>query len=317
MAKFDTPTELNNGCCHPRTTHYHGTYACYVLDKCRCHPCSSAATAQRAYQDRRRNYVLYGRDEYRVYVSADRARARIIDLQEAGWGYKRIAAEAGVAAGVVAAILWGIPARGRGPRQKITPDTEAKLLSVELPTPDQLHLRSAIPSFNWIRALHHLGYSIDHLARLTHDGNPQALRRILGGARSTSANTHTAVERVFTALWNTPYEPAGGHERAAATRARNRAQAGNWPRPLELDDTGHLEPVDQTEPIIDMVAIHRALDGDDTPQLTSAEIDEMIRHGYARRLTSSQIADRLGLTSDAITARIRRKELLSTDLASA
>lgn len=62
-------------CLHKQANHQHGTNACYVLDKCRCHPCAHARAAQ---DDWRRRQQAYGR--YDKYVDAAEARRHVRSL---------------------------------------------------------------------------------------------------------------------------------------------------------------------------------------------------------------------------------------------
>lgn len=62
-------------CLHKVADHQHGTRACYVLDRCRCDPCSTANAVAESERERQK---AYGR--YHKYVSAEHVRAHLAEL---------------------------------------------------------------------------------------------------------------------------------------------------------------------------------------------------------------------------------------------
>lgn len=109
----------------PDSHRRHGDYVKYVIERCRCGPCSAAATA---YNQRR---VADRRNGIEAYVHAGPARAHIRMLMRAGVGPKSIAHLAGVSHGAISKIVYG-DYRGRGPSKRIRSATEAAILAVTL-----------------------------------------------------------------------------------------------------------------------------------------------------------------------------------------
>jgi hypothetical protein len=67
-------------CQHPRANHQHGTRLAYMLDRCRCLPCSAANSA---YETRRVQLKAYGRGTPTGLVDATPARTHVEKLQAA------------------------------------------------------------------------------------------------------------------------------------------------------------------------------------------------------------------------------------------
>ncbi len=91
----------------------HGTRACYVVDKCRCAPCTEANRA----------YVAHAKQAVAPpYVDAKRARHHITTLMAAGFGLKAQAKAAGVSATALSKIVYGDPRRGQALTKRIRPE---------------------------------------------------------------------------------------------------------------------------------------------------------------------------------------------------
>lgn len=121
---YDSPTGPNDDCGCPQAEHWHGTYVCYVVDRCRCDACRDA----NARYDRHRIGWLAGARPAPL-VPSGRARGHINRLRAQGMGSPVIAAEAGLPQSVVSAIVWGRYDRAAS---KIRRETEAAILAVEL-----------------------------------------------------------------------------------------------------------------------------------------------------------------------------------------
>ncbi|MCB2412383.1 hypothetical protein LGT39_05910 [Demequina sp. TTPB684] len=292
MTAFDHPTAPNEACTHPRTTHRHGTYACYVLDGCRCDDCRPVAVAYRREESRRKSYRRYATDDrYEPYVDASRARAHVLALQAAGLGYKQIAKRAGTGCSAIGALLYPTPSRGRGVRTKISRETEAKLLAVAIPSPEELAAHQLIdgtPTRNRIQALGRMGYSVGEISRVARVDR-QRLDKIMKGTPTASVQTHIAVRDVFTRLWRTPCTPVEWRAKIAATRTRRRAIDLGWPSPIDLDDDGYL--TDSPSPCEGPA---RGVDLD--------EFAFLLRSGE----TPERAASRLGVKLDSINTAIAR-----------
>ncbi|MGH4000388.1 MAG: hypothetical protein ACRDTJ_23335, partial [Pseudonocardiaceae bacterium] len=98
-------------CLHKIANHQHGERATYVLDKCRCIPCSKANTEAENWRHRQK---AYGR--YTKYVNAMPVREHIQALRDAGMGLKTIAKRAGIGTGTMSKIVYGVYAPGTGGR---------------------------------------------------------------------------------------------------------------------------------------------------------------------------------------------------------
>lgn len=238
---MNQPDRTPKPCHHTNTSHVHGTRACYVHDKCRCYPCNYANTQ---YVAGLTKDLLYGRDRL---VDAGPARTHIRTLQSAGLGWKTIAARAGLAPSVINNILWGRPLPDdtrRPPTRRITPDTEARILAVPVPTLTELAGGTPVDPTGTMRrlqALHTLGWTILAIARQA-NMDRQALDRAMHGQGVTAATAKT-VARIYNQLWNTPAPTGTRGEKSSATRARNLATTNGWAPPAAWDD----DTIDQAD----------------------------------------------------------------------
>ena len=110
-AKPETPVRC---CLHVQVQHEHGTRAAYVLDRCRCTPCTAANTAQAR---RRSTAIAYG--TWPGLVDAERARTHLRALRAAGLSLQRIAELSGIGQGTVNALVYGAPSRQAKPRSTV------------------------------------------------------------------------------------------------------------------------------------------------------------------------------------------------------
>lgn len=270
-------------CLHKRANHEHGTRACYVLDSCRCEPCSKANSEAETQRERLK---AYGR--YHKYVSAEHARAHLAELGEYGIGLKRVAALSGVGTGTLSKIVFGVyrdtgtgggrngPGdRVREPSRRVLRSTAEKIYSVE-PIPANLgagqkdHERTPLARLH-LRALVALGWSQAKLAtRLGMLGSN--LGPVIAGDRTLSRGTVDKIEALFAELCMTRPPETNQRERIAASRARRHAAAHGWLPPLALDD---LTGDDVAQDDMDDVAIQRRMAGDKSVRLTPAEGREL------------------------------------------
>lgn len=204
------------------STRQHGTRATYVVDKCRCKPCTQANTNA---ENNRYRQQAYGR--WQPYVDAAPARAHVRTLMDYGLGWKRIAQMAGVGRGTVEKLLYGSQHRGMGPSKGIRPETAAKLLAVS-PEGERLGGAVAVDATGTRR----------RLQALVAAGWPQArLAARLGMLPSNFgttlhsehvlASTERAVRALYDQLWRQdPRKHGIGAQ--AYSRARNQAAARQW-----------------------------------------------------------------------------------------
>ena len=128
MAAGDQPTLPNTRCLHPQTVHWHGTYACYGLDKCRCTPCQDARTRY----ERHRVLVGMGRRPSNL-TDAEPARTHVHQLINQGMGLKRIAQVSGVPHGALWKLIYG---KHGNPSARITITNHQRLMATVLDVAD-------------------------------------------------------------------------------------------------------------------------------------------------------------------------------------
>jgi transcriptional regulator with XRE-family HTH domain len=219
-------------CTHKRARHQHGTATMYKLDRCRCVPCTDAATAE---ERRRRLDAFIGTEPRRV--DAGPVREHVRSLQAAGIGYKRVAALAGVAPSTVAKIIHRDPSRADGgPRARVEPETARRILAVRAAV-DTVSDGGVIDGTGTLRRLHALharGWSRRALAaRLGVEHN--TLTHI-EKAETSSGRLARAVRALYEELWDQAPPSATPAERAAITRTLRWAEQHQWVPPAAWDD---------------------------------------------------------------------------------
>ena len=102
----------------------HGTRAKYVVEKCRCEPCTNANRTYARQRDRQARRVRYGFDEPKpAFIDATEAREHLLWLSSVGVGKRRVAELTGVS-------LSAIDKLRQGNRTKCRPQTADKILGV-------------------------------------------------------------------------------------------------------------------------------------------------------------------------------------------
>lgn len=299
------PVPGRRGCEHPGHPHQHGDRKAYMMDRCRCTPCRAANTA---YQNRRARAQAYGRPTTDL-VDAAPARAHVLELMKAGMGWKVVAARAGVAQGVVSALLYGKTGRAAAPK-RIRPATAQALLAVATPGPADLSPGRVIDGTGTrrrLQALVALGWTQTALAeRLGMELSN--LGRLLAGGRVTAGRA-TAVAALYDQLW-TRQPPAG----PGRDRARKRAAAQGWPGPLAWDDATIDDPAatphpggteDVDEDLVDDVALAAVLDGHRLT-LTGATLTAAVHALLDRGRSTVAVAEQLGLDRRTVLALVTR-----------
>lgn len=237
-------------CLHKQADHQHGTRACYVLDKCRCLPCSKANAEAETWRERQK---AYGR--YTKYVDAYPVRLHIQKLLDAGMGLKQIGKVASVSNGAMTKIWYGTysttgtgkaPGRkGRGgkggelirpPTRRVLRTTAEKLYAIDpdwtgqpLPLADGARVGPdiCIGVTRRIRALVALGWSQSQLAARL--GLQRSNFRLADHQWSLNWRTVKAVHALYDELSMTL--PPGGHlaptlRRLTGTPVRRRPRLG-------------------------------------------------------------------------------------------
>jgi hypothetical protein len=250
-------------CLHKIANHEHGTYACYVLDACRCLPCCFASS-EYDRQLKRRN--AYGRSNL---VDAAPARQRVAELMAAGVGLKQIVRQSGVAQGALWKLMYGKkrPDGTMTPSRRITRANADRLLAMQPGDPKLLADGARVDSTGArrrLQALACLGWSINRLAaEASIDRQPldQAMRGEL-----ITARTARAVDAVYELLWDQPAPARDHREKIAASRARRAAEVAGWSRPQAWDDDTIDDPAavpsqGETEELVDELAVDAVLEG--------------------------------------------------------
>ena len=324
----DAKTEAPVQCClHTQAQHEHGTRAAYVLDRCRCAPCTAANTAQAR---RRSTAIAYG--TWPGLVDADLTREHLRALRAAGLSLQRIAELSGVGQGTVSALVYGTQGLQAPPPARVRADTQRRLLAVRFDPASVAAGRriDATGTRRRLQALTALGWSASCLASNT-DRTVRTLRRIMS-AELVTADTARSVAALYDQLRTAAPPRRTGPERAAADRAVSRAKAAGWRPPLAWDDidtdgdegdrtqapggaTGiALASVDPNNVVvgdtcryeshcsqlIDEVAVERAMTGERLP-LTKSERHEAVAQLTRQGLSARRIAELLHTTSRTVT----------------
>jgi hypothetical protein len=105
-------------------TREHGTRAKYVVEKCRCQPCTIANRLYARERDRTERRIAYGIESPPViFIDATETREHIQWLRKVGIGRRQIHATSGVALSTIQKI-------GSGQLLKIRPKTADRILAV-------------------------------------------------------------------------------------------------------------------------------------------------------------------------------------------
>lgn len=276
-------------CRCPVAKHVHGTRTAYVVDKCRCRPCTDAASADERARQRQQAFGRY--DSGRV--DAEPVRAHMQYLMDNGISVKRIAALTGLALSTVGAIRWGRHERGHAPYPRVKKTTADRILDLK-PALEHMAPNSYIDSTGAIRRLQALvaiGWSQARLGRQlgVEPGNFGTLM----AASQCTARRALAVRDLYEQCWNKPQTGTDWHSKAAATRARNLAKTRGWLPPMAWDD----DTIDDPAAVPD-------LGGRDKLRDTIGEdVEYMAKTGATRE----EIADRLGAGSwDTVERQLHR-----------
>lgn len=259
-------------------TRPHGTRAKYVVDKCRCEPCTVANREAARHRSREK---AYGRWE--AYIDAEPARAHVRRLGAQGMGWKRVARAAGLSPSTVWKLVYGDRTRFDGPSKRVRRHTAEAILGVRLDLADGANI-DATGTKRRIQALVCLGHSVSSLAERL-GWQPSNFHRLVHEATQVEVRTARAVAELYDKLSMTP--AAGGHwqRKGAVTRAKNYAASFGWLPPLAWDDETIDDPFAQPEIHVDVSRL-------------SAEVDEVAVQRFIERdlpLRALTLADRTEL----------------------
>lgn len=284
-------------CLHKRTTHVHGTHACYVLDRCKCPPCTAANSA---YERTRAKLHAYGR--WDGYTDAQPARKHLAKLRAQGMGLRTIGKRAGVSESTLGKIVYGDPVRGRGPSKRIRPSTEAKILAVTSTGLDDLAGGAKIDGTGTrrrLRALVATGWTQPRLAEFMGMATENLNKVVNGNHPKVEASTARTARDLYNRLWNVPPMPRNNLEAAWSRRVKALAAQRGWVPPLAWDD----EEIDN--PAARPHATNRVQPDNRTSGDVMAENVRFLldQDPWATR---QEIAQRLGLNVKTLDVSLRR-----------
>lgn len=291
---------VKRDCQCKQAQHQHGTRTAYVVDKCRCRPCTDASAWA---ESTRRRMKAYGRyDSGRV--DAKPVRDHIAALMEYGIGLKRIAALAGVSNATLGKILYGDQTRNMPPRARTEKHVAEGVLAVK-PNLDNLGKTVSVDATGTrrrIQALVTIGWSQSKIGERL-GMQPGNFNRTIKSDR-VQAETARKVKALYEELWSEPQAGEEWRERISAARSRNYAKAHGWLPPLAWDDETIDDPA--TLPAV----------FEETPQVHGeeriADIEFLIRTGAGQ----SEILSRLGFKNmgalERLCYRYERNDIVRT-----
>jgi transcriptional regulator with XRE-family HTH domain len=216
--------------CTHGAQHVHGTYVCYVIDRCKCRPCRDANNTYTANLHRRH---MYGKASY---VDAGPARAHIHELTAAGMGLKRIVAVSTISQGLLWKLMYGKtrPDGTRTPSKRIKPATEQTILAITLDLAGGAKIDST-GTTRRIQALVACGWSMSKLAARL--GIGRANFTGLAQGRTGVTVTHAkAVADLYDELWDVAPPHVEWRDHIAYSRALNYSAKAGWVPPLGWDE---------------------------------------------------------------------------------
>lgn len=221
-------------CHHKQANHTHGTRACYVLDRCRCLPCSAANAKA---ENERTRLKLYGR--YDKYVDADPVRAHVRALMDSGIGLKQIVRLGGASQGALWKLMYGKrqPDGSQKPSRRVLRSTAERLYALT-PTAEHLADGANIPAHGTrrrLQALVAIGYSQRFLAERL-GINPGNFGTMLHHRPQVTVATADKVKALYDELSMTPRTGTDQRTKISVSRAKKRAAWFMWLPPLAWDD---------------------------------------------------------------------------------
>lgn len=286
---------MKRDCQCKRARHQHGTRNAYVVDKCRCADCTTAATT---YERKRRHSIVYGR--YDVgRVDAEPVRAHIRFLMENGVSVKRTAQLTGLSTSTVGSIIWGRHERGHDPYPRVFKETAEKILAVK-PTLENMaagHVIDGTGTSRRLQALVAIGWSQSRLGerlgiRISNMGPMMA-------GRPVTAGRARAVQALFEQLWDQPQQGHDQRSKISANRARNYARARGWLPPMAWDE----DTIDDSTHVPDLRARH-------DPTSLIEDVEFLIRTGAGRESILTRTGYRKQESLERLLLRAGRGDLI-------
>ncbi|WP_154402721.1 hypothetical protein [Nocardioides speluncae] len=232
-------------CLHKAANHQHSTRACYVLDKCRCKPCSRANCEAETWRERQK---AYGR--YNKYVPAGPVREHVRTLADAGMGLKQVAKISGVPNGTLWKLMYGKrqPDGSQIPSRRALRETAEKLFALDPDWNGPLQLADGAvlsasdssAASRKLQALIALGWSMSQIGRRLGMEWSRNAHPVIKGERCITVATARKADALYAELWETPPPETNQRERIAASRSRNYAEQHGW-GPLIVPEVDEVE----------------------------------------------------------------------------
>jgi hypothetical protein len=215
---------IKRDCQCARAKHQHGTPTAYVVDKCRCDPCTTANT--RREQDRTAAKAAGTYDAGRI--DAGPVREHILALGKRGYGLKMIARLAKVSNATLGKIIYGDPSRNMPPRARVEKHVAERVLAVKpsLSTVGATIRVKAAPTQARVKTLACLGYSVCWQGRRIGRYHSN-FSRVMDN-EFCNAETARAIRDLYLLLWDKPRIASNRQEAAAITRTIKQAEADGW-----------------------------------------------------------------------------------------
>ena len=288
-------------CHHKNANHQHGTYVTYTQDRCRCLPCTTAASVYNAGLAKRN---AYGRSNL---TDASPARDHVHTLMAAGIGLKQVTRLTGINGGVLCKLMYGVPETGRRPSRRILKANAAKILAID-PTDLRNHapgsLTDGTGSARRIQALVACGWSLAKIAARV-GVTPANFTAIANNHGKVTVARALAVRDLYDELWDTPPPTATTRDRISRTRALRTADARGWVPPLAWDDETIDDPA--ATPWTDSTPRGAHVPGNGVVNRDS--LTDCAGWG----MTIPQAADRLHVHTSSIVTALRRLEREGND----
>lgn len=240
IPKAATAPRIARECEHPGHPHRHGTRVAYVLDRCRCEPCT-AANRDGMKALRQQRAVAQWNPDADPFVPGDALRAHLRELMAAGMGWKRIARAAGVGCSTVYPILYGkwandpLHPEHRPPRKQVRRDIAEKLLAVTLDLADGA-LVNGTGTRRRLQALIVVGWPQSELASRI-GWSPSNIGKLIHSRCDVAKATADHVRALYEDLWDAaPPEPGSRYAAAGRVQARRSAVERGWVPPMAWDD---------------------------------------------------------------------------------
>lgn len=207
-----------------RANHQHGTATAYVVDKCRCVPCTEANNTRERERERAKAAGTYDAGR----VDAGQVRDHILALRKRGYGLKMVSRLSGVSNATLGKIIYGDPSRNMPPRARVAKHVAEQVLAVRpsLSTVGKTIRVNAAPTKARVKSLACLGYSVGWQGKRL--GRHHANFALVLDRDACNAETARAVRDLYLLLWDKPRIASTRREADAIRRTIKRAEEAGW-----------------------------------------------------------------------------------------